>query len=319
MLASMGMIDLDPPTVVNQFRADENTGSTRSDVYRPHLADLVAKRPSRPLTVLVFWMARVLRPGVTLPGVCVGLVALLLSAIASLTTISISQVVQFWIDSPVLAISIIPLAFFVRLLVHEAGHYAVALDVGVRPKVGAGVYITGPVLYVDLSALDPLPLRTRLRADAAGLALDGLLLAGITATALLCDLSVTAATAVAAVQLELTLAVLASLNPIEKSDLNWALRDMMGARHVTTSWPEFGALLRTARDRTDAPASRFASLLLGVLVLYLVLGVWVGAGWLTDIRSSPPRVSVGELGPLVALLSAIVAGIAIRRARKKTE
>lgn len=85
------------------------------------------------------------------------------------------------LDRPGTTILAVFVAQIVRLLLHESGHYAVAAQCGNQPPVGYGLYLTGPSLYVNLSQLEPEPVSIRLRGDLAGLAIDGYVIAVLTA------------------------------------------------------------------------------------------------------------------------------------------
>jgi hypothetical protein len=281
--------------------------------YAPHLADLVARRESELTRKAVSVLAGGVGALVTWWGVMTGLLLLVVTGCVLVVKVDAADVASVWLDAPLISLLFMSGAFALRLLLHEAGHYAVARRAGCDPAVGWGIHATGPVLYVDLSALDTVPRSVRLRADLAGLAVDGYLLTAAGAVALLFG---THQPLVNATMLSLVSVALASANPMAKSDVNWALRDALGARQMTAAWSKPRQLWAHAAG-AGGPA-RYARVLLGAYAVYaLVIGattLW----WAWNIQRTDFDLSLRSVAPLVVTMScAAISLVAIRKIKTR--
>lgn len=246
----------------------ETRPELRSDVksYTPHYADLVIRRHSVALTLILTLISHIMRPLVSIRGSIVGLLLLVGSIALSFLAMDPSQLWATWAREPVSTSLVVLVAVSLRTLVHEAGHFSVARNIGCSPRAGFGLYFTGPVLFVDLSSVDTANLSIRIRSDVAGIAVDGYIVAG--------GFIVFAANMLNSPRLQVALfaivmTTLASLNPLYKSDVNWALRDLMSARQITASWSRPGELVRGAK--AQGPGQRYCRLVLGLYAAYVIL------------------------------------------------
>lgn len=291
-------------------------GAARPDEspsYRSELTDLTVRRPSSLVKRGIAPFVTLARPLVSAPTLVLGLGLLVASLAAAVGWIPIASSASAWAAHPWLTVGLFAILASIKALLHEAGHAAVVASVtGRAPEVGVGLYFTGPVMYVDMSDLDTESRRERLRGDVAGLVIDGYVVATVTAIAIAMSNPVLSACA-----LSLNLVVLASLNPLTKSDLHWFLRDLFNARHVTTSWARPLGLLRATRS-SSGTGRRFAR----VAVAAYLLAALVGCAWLfrtmTEFQAHGwPRIQLMDVLPVAALLIPLLAAHVARRSQPK--
>ena len=271
----------------------------RHQTYAPTLSDLYFRRDSHRLQQLFAKVSAATSCLVASSAtVCFGLAMLLVVSAVVIWTLPVTSTIARVLERPGTAIILVLIAQAVRLLLHESGHYAVAAQCGDRPRVGYGLYLAGPSLYVNLSHLESERVSTRLRGDLAGLAVDGHLLAIFTVFYLLHPDGLTAM-----ILLSLCTVALSSLRPTEKSDGYWALRDAMGARAVSATWATPRALL-TALRAQDTAVRRFARILVVIYTGFGVVALCSLPRWLFGTYRA-----VSEAGPR-SLVLVVLAGVA---------
>lgn len=239
--------------------------------YAGEMADLLVRRDVEWLTRLLSAIGRPLSRVWILPIVttlCALLPAVLL---AGALIFNFQSAYRAWFDYPIQTIALSVVATGISGILHEAGHVAAARRYGVEdPTGGIGFYVHRPVFYVDVTAIDTHPKRDRVHVDLGGIAMDGLLLLLAIVVVRLAFPNSSVAYAVIAA---LAAASLPPLNPATKSDLNWAMRDALGARGLTASWGRPRALVRAALSARDARERRFARLLLLSTLAAMSIGV----------------------------------------------
>lgn len=307
MLVKYGIVQ----AAVEGNALNQGTPST----YLPELADLVIKREGKLLGIIVHNASRLVPTLVTAPGIVCGLSLGLISAAAIVIHDDFPTGVGAWVNHPIMTAAIFAVLALGRLLLHEAGHYAVAVsETSHRPKVGWGIYLTGPVLYVDMSSLDTASRPTRLRGDLAGLAVDGYIMAAWALASLLWS---SPPAVFEAIGLSMVALVASSLNPIVKSDINWVLRDYFGARCVTAAWGRPRTLLSVARTATGGLA-RYTRMTLLAYACFLLLIITLAGKWLHDITvQGIPTITISGLLPLLTTTALMIASIAALIRRRK--
>lgn len=236
--------------------------------YRPAITDLVIRRNHGALGTAVRLISHVVAPATTVVGVGVGLILLFVGAAYATFLMPVRHTLGGLANEPLAALAALVGWHALRAVAHEGGHFAVARRAGERPPVGFGLYLWGPVLFVDLSCLDTAARGIRLRADLAGASVDGWLVAALT------GISLTSPNGLVGVLLISSCAVgLANLRPTEKFDGYWALRDALNARAMAATWGTPRGMLEAARG-SDRAGRRFARLL---LLAYLVGVLWMVA------------------------------------------
>lgn len=288
--------------------------------YSKTLADLQVKKTSRLLTAILRGIASAMSWGMTAFVASVLTLVMVGASLAWLVDGPAELVARTWITSPIVCLAAVAAAQSIRLILHEAGHLAAAKRAGVRASAGVGIYITGPVMYVDLSALDTQSLRRRLAGDLGGTAVDGAILATLLGSFLVAQNGV-----MACVLASLSGAALASLHPMTKSDGYWALRDLFNARALPATWASPKSLWRAARPRS--PLARGSVLFSRVLIaIYLAFGLttiavaprWGLAFWkaIQDADAVSLLLAGGTAG--VYLMAAAYGVVRNRRAKSRT-
>ncbi|WP_454698271.1 hypothetical protein [Arthrobacter humicola] len=278
--------------------------------YVAEFTDLVARRESKLLRRVISTVGIVLGPILRPFVVLIGASMLLLEFIFWLTMAPVAVVATAWLDTPVILLVVLILAQAVRLLLHESGHYAVAWRSGFQPKVGVGLYFTGPVAYVDLTPLDVADKKTRLSVDLAGLAVDGFFVAMFTAAYWVTQLPV-----LAAVSVMLSSVSMASMHPTVKSDGYWAMRDLLDGRALSSTWASPRKLFRASRASDSA--GRFARYLLAAYIVSLIWSVSVAPRWIAGILASVAESSWDRLllPALVCFIFLVVAVVAAAKTK----
>ncbi|MEO5316312.1 hypothetical protein PV772_19705 [Pseudarthrobacter sp. CC12] len=304
LLAKMGIIE-------STGRSIETTEAASR--YGTTITDLVIKRPSPWIGAVVRSIAVVTRPLTSWAGVLTGLLLLMITSVYSTLIMPVQPTVDFVSDN---ALGFILTAIVWQMLrgaAHESGHYAVARATGQDPPVGMGLYLYGPVLYVDLTCLDTQTRSIRIRADLAGAAIDGWVTAGLTGLYLATSDSTTAA-----LLLTSCAVALSNLRPTDKYDGFWALRDLLEARPMSATWAAPRKLLKAVHSQRAADR-RFARTL---IALYAVAIIWFAISaprWLAGTVSA----AVAEPGRItnfavIALVYSLVATAAVITARRPT-
>jgi hypothetical protein len=140
-------------------------------------------------------------------------------------------------------------------LLHEFGHAAALLRGGYPPgRIGLGVLLIMPVLYCDVSAVNLLPRRDRLRVDAAGICFQAFFGGLLAAAGALFDQSALRLAAAGSV-----FSMLWSLLPFMKVDGYWLLCDALGVKDLGTG----------------AAAGKSAWVRLSLLVYRLLYGIFL--------------------------------------------
>lgn len=287
----------------------------RHQTYAPSLSDLYFRRDSHLLQQLFAGVAAATgRLVASTASVGSGLAMLLAASAFVIWTFPVTSTMTTVLDSPGTAIMLVFAAQAVRLLLHESGHYAVAAQCGDRPRVGLGLYVAGPSLYVNLSHLESERVSTRLRGDLAGLAVDGYLIAILTLAYLWHPHGLAAI-----VLLSLCTVALSSLRPTEKSDGYWALRDAMGARAVSATWATPRALL-TALRAQEAAVRRFARALVAIYIAFGVVALcslprWLFGTYRAVIEGGPRSLAVVLLAGVAYPTMMVIALLVVRRSR----
>lgn len=257
LLVSTGILEL----------SGRSTGTSGTAApYRATVTDLVIKRPLPWIRSVVRGMSEITKPLTSWAGVIIGLFLLLFSSIYSTLLMPVQPTVDAAFGNAPALILIVILWQLIRGAAHEAGHFAVARAGGHNPPVGIGLYLYGPVLYVDLTCMETEPRSTRIRADLAGAGIDGWLtgvLAGI--------YFASRDSMVAALLLSSCTVALANLRPTDKYDGYWALRDILRARGMSATWAAPRELLRTVRGQPGTER-RFARIL---VALYAAGTIWL--------------------------------------------
>jgi hypothetical protein len=164
-------------------------------------------------------------------------------------------------------------------------------------------------MFVELSSLDTTDRRTRIRGDLAGVALDGYVLSLVTAVALATNL-----VPMRAVTFTLALVALGSFNPMTKSDLNWALRDALNARHLSAAWGRPRAVLAAA-VRGDSGTKAFARLAIACYFAFVIVTLFFIAQVFADVVANGiPPISPWSVASFLAAAACVVgATIAVKR------
>lgn len=285
--------------------------------YTPTVTDLTLKWSVPALRRIVRLLSLLVGPATSWGGLLIGLALLGVSTVYVTLVAPVSSSISPLIDRPAVTMAALFLWNVLRALPHEAGHLAVARQAGYVPDAGVGLYLYGPVLYVDLSCLELEPKQVRVRADLAGAAVDGwvcgvlLIVAVFTGepwlhTLLLSDCAI----------------ALANLRPTEKYDGFWALRDMFDARGMSATWASPRRLLEFVRSGSPAE-KRFSRALVGIYALAAMWVIAVAPRWvlegLSELTQRPGAVL------LAALIAVTYAGIIVgsvtmvkRRIRRAT-
>ncbi|MGO4858938.1 hypothetical protein [Arthrobacter sp. 2MCAF14] len=292
-LRSVGI--LQGGTHLQQHKGDAN--------YSADFTDLTARHNSKLLRAVVRVVGQRLSPVLPPPVVALGVVLLLLEFILWVATASVSAVAGALLDTPLLLFSLVFVLQAVQLVLHEAGHYAIAWRAGYDPDVGVGLYFTGPVAYVDLSPLDVASKKVRLTADMAGLSIDGYFVAAVTVAYWITGLPVLAATSVILASVSM-----ASFEPAAKSDGYWALRDLFNGRATSATWSRPRQLMRAAWRRDDG--GRFARALLAVYGLFAVIGLCAAPRWISGVAAKIAAADWVEL-LFPALVSVVFVSISV--------
>lgn len=259
----------------------ETRGAAAS--YEATLTDLVIKRPSPWIGTAVLGIAVVMKPLTSWTGVLAGLLLLLVTSVYSTMLMPVQPTVDTLFGNSWGLMLIVIVWQLLRGAAHESGHFAVARGAGQNPPVGIGLYLYGPVLYVDLTCLETESRSVRIRADLAGAGIDGWLagvLAGI--------YSVSRDGTIAALLLATCIVGLTNLRPTDKYDGYWALRDFLKARPMSATWAAPRELLCVARGQPGSDR-RFARVL---IILYAA-----GTAWFVI---SSPRWLVGSINAVTA-------------------
>jgi hypothetical protein len=251
--------------------------------YGATLTDLVIKRPSPWIGVAVRGIAVVMKPLTSWVGVLAGLLLLLATSVYSTMFMPVQPTVDTLFGNSWGLMLIVIVWQLVRGAAHEAGHFAVARGAGQIPPVGIGLYLYGPVLYVDLTCLETESRLVRIRADLAGAGIDGWL-AGVLAGIYVVSRDST----IAALLLASCMVALGNLRATDKYDGYWALRDFLKARPMSATWAAPLELLRVARGQPGSDR-RFARAL---ITLYAA-----GTAWFVI---SSPRWLVGTINAVTA-------------------
>lgn len=240
---------------------------TREGSYTPTLTDLTLKRSVPALRRVLSIVSILVLPATNAPGVVIGLALLAVSTLYVTLIAPVSASMSPLIDHP----AVMMLALFgwnlLMAVPHEAGHFAVARRAGFAPNAGFGLYLYGPVLYVDLTCLELESKWVRVRADLAGVSVDGwacgvlLVVAWITGEPWLHTLLLSSC-----------MVALANLRPTEKYDGFWALRDILDARGMSATWASPRRLMDFMRNGSPSE-KRFSWTLVGI---YAIMASWLG-------------------------------------------
>lgn len=288
----------------------ENVGS----LYRPELTDLSIRKSFPLLEALIgqiaSWMSRLL----SLPAILIG-TALLVLEFGLWTSGAFARLVMNgWLENPIVTFAGIVILQTVGLIVHEAAHYGVATRHGARPKMGIGVYLTGPVAYTDLSCLDARPKKVRIAADLAGLGADGAVGVVATIAALGMNSPVLSAICFAFVSTSV-----GSAQPLLKGDAYWLMRDLFDGREMTFTWSRPIALARCALSK-----GREGRLAKALIVLYAAAIAWVGVSapaWLgvvsETLRDSQPGQLVVPVTVSAIFILAAALGTVLSKANRR--
>jgi hypothetical protein len=132
----------------------------------------------------------------------------------------------------------------VMLPIHELGHVVAAHRLGASVgKIGIGLYICVPVMYVDLSPAWRLDRKSRLAIDSAGIYFQFLASCILGLIHILSHMPVFEIAALA----YLSTGVL-NLNPFFKLDGYWCLADLLGVPNLqANAWRSLGRVLRLTR------------------------------------------------------------------------
>jgi hypothetical protein len=199
--------------------------------YELSITDLVIKKEFLFLTKLLNYIGRYILKIFNTYFVSIGVLLNILCAIFWVFIFSTNGISQIWTSQTIMFLILSCPIFFVRLLFHEAGHYAGALVCNVQPNAGFGIYYNSPVAYVDLTPLDTESKKSRILVDFAGISMDGYLLLILTVISFFVKNDL-----LYSIIVSLAMACLVSWNLSEKSDIYWALRDLMDARSITATW-----------------------------------------------------------------------------------
>lgn len=274
--------------------------------YRPELADLVVRQPMVWLLRILSTCSAFVAPLWRRPLVFALAASLPLLIIGAFATVDASPAYAEWLSRPWLVIVLTLLLTSIRTLAHEIGHVAASRRYDLMPRAaGIGFYLHFPVLYVDLTDIDTMDRRARSHCDLGGLAADTVVLASAFAIA---TFWLPDSALASAVLLALIYTMLLSLNPITKSDVNWFLRDISGARSLPTSWGRPRELLAIAQSERPSPHRRFARFLLLSLFALAVLLVLTVPG---SLASAAPTVRVVLGSPARAVPALVSTAILI--------
>ena len=288
-----------------------NAGALEA-AYTPTLTDLTLKLSVPALRRIVSVLSFLVWPATTMPGVVIGLALLCVSTVYVTLIAPVSASISPLIDHPAVTMVALFVWNLLRALPHEAGHFSVARRAGFTPDAGMGLYLYGPVFYVDLTCVELEPKQVRVRADLAGVSVDGwvcgaLLVVAVVIrepwlyTLLLSDCAV----------------ALANLRPTEKYDGFWALRDIFDARGMSATWASPRRLLEFMRNGSPAE-KRFSVALVGI---YAFVAAWVIAAtprWVqegvSELTQRPASVAFAAL-IAVAYAGIIIGSVAIVKRR----
>lgn len=280
--------------------------------YTPTLADLHLKRSVVSVQWLVSRLSRAVQLAASPAGVVTG-VLLLIGALIYITLLApTSDTVAPLLDHPVAVVLLAGAWSVLGAIPHEAGHFAVARQRGHNPEVGVGLYLTGPVLYTDLTCLELEAKQVRLRGDLAGVAVDGWLAAGLLALAGLFRSDLLHFLTLSHVMVSIS-----NLRATEKYDGYWALRDLVDARSMSATWASPCALWTFLRHGSRSER-RFSALLLvlyggGLAYLGMTIPRWYGEV-ATQWQGRPDSVVTAVI-VAAAYLLLLVAAVAIARRR----
>lgn len=269
--------------------------------YTPTLTDLTLKRPMPAVRRIVSVLSLLVGPATTPPGVAIGLALLCVSAVYVTLIAPAGVSLSPLIDSPAPVMVVLFGWNLLRALPHEAGHFAVARQAGYSPDVGMGLYLYGPVFYVDLTCLEMEPRHVRVRADLAGVGIDGWVCG-----ALLVVVVVTGEPWLQTLLLSDCVVALVNLRPTEKYDGFWALRDILDARGMSATWASPRRLLTFMRSGSPAE-KRFSRALVGTYVLMFVWVITATPRWMREGLSELSQRPVEVL--FAALIAVSYAGI----------
>lgn len=280
--------------------------------YTPTLTDLTLKRPVPALRRIVRFLSRFVWPATTSTGVAIGLILLALSTVYVMLIAPVAASLSPLIDQPALMIVGLLVWNLLRALPHEAGHFAVARRAGYIPDAGMGLYLYGPALYVDLTCLELEPRRVRVRADLAGVSVDGWLCGALLVIAI-----ATGETWLHTVLLTDCAVALANLRPTEKYDGFWALRDILDARGMSATWASPRRLLEFLQRGSQAE-KRFSRALVGIYAFAVVWVIAVAPRWvqesLSELRQRPIEVLFAAI-VAVCYVGIIVGSVTLLRRR----
>jgi|GEM_PF-2003460 len=138
--------------------------------------------------------------------------------------------------------------FLVGTLIHELGHLSACRRYGVRHgKLGCGIYLIYPILYVDVSDSWRLPRWQRVMVDVGGMYFD------LVFSTLLCAaFLITRQPAFLFTTVAIDLSFISNLNPMFKWDGYWILSDAMGIPNLHARAGElWKRLLSRSRRRSS--------------------------------------------------------------------
>lgn len=289
--------------------------------YSPELADLVVTRPVNWLLRVLSTCSAAVAPLWRRPLVFMLAASLPVLTVAAFVTVDAPLAYAEWLSRPWLVIALTLLVTTARTFAHEIGHVAASRRYHVMPRAaGIGFYLHCPVLYVDLTDIDTMGRRERSHCDLGGLAADAVVLATAFATVILW---LPHSALASAVLLALVYSILLSLNPITKSDVNWFLRDVSGARDLPTSWGRPRELLAVAQGVEPSAHRRFARFMLLSLILLALLLLLTVPG---AIASAVPTIgqlvsSPARAVPALVSIATVVIGwtLIVRSLQRSTE
>lgn len=288
LLLSYGIIIRIDPTLTN----NDNYNIAE---YEPSIADLVIKKEFFFLTKLLNYIGRCLSNIFNTFFVSVGIIVNVLCTTFWVFIFSMNDVAQIWTSQTIMFLILFFPIFFARLLLHEAGHYASALVCNIQPNAGFGIYYNGPVAYVDLTPLDTESKKSRILADFAGISMDGYLLLILAIISFFVKNDF-----LYSIDVGIAMACFASWHLSEKSDLYWALRDLMDARSITATWATPKLYIKTLKN--NKKGRKFLILLLFAYIIIFTVSFIVFFRWIYSILDVAKEKSISDLLPAIVFL-----------------
>lgn len=245
--------------------------------YTPTVADLTIRRTSPTLTQIVGLLSKIVWPLTTRVAIVGGLLQVIGWSLTVTVLMPVGSALRYILAHPVHSIPIVVAMLAISALLHESGHYAVARCLGHKPQAGMGLYLWGPVMFVDLSALEGEERKHRIRGDLAGTAVDGYLLSAAGVVYAWTSQPISAVVLITGCSMALM-----ALRPGDKSDGYWAIRDWFGARRVSATWADPRALARCYIEGRAAERRFVATLIAAYTATSVLIGITL-VRWATEI------------------------------------